>query len=102
MKTANRESMVRFKRINRAVRRERRGEALAADSSSGSSVFGSLQWDSDLLEQAFPSEGDDDVLAYKCAYVEGPRFFKYLSYNRQKRWHNAALECFNRYKTANF
>ena len=52
--------------------RGRRGEPLAAESSSGSSVFGSLVWDSDKIEEAFPSEGDDDpVCAYsqKCSAV---------------------------------
>ena len=85
-----------FDRIHRAWMRGRRGEPLAAESSSGSSVFGSLEWDSDKLADEFPSEGDRDPLAYKCEYVQGPRFYKYLSRRYQKRWHEAATKRFNR------
>lgn len=90
----DRRGAAQHERVMRAFMRGRRGEALAAESSSGSSIFGSLVWDSDKLEEAFPSEGDKDPLAYKCEYVEGPRFLKYMSGNRMRRWHGAATERF--------
>ena len=94
--SVNQTALTRFHRILRAFKRGQHGEPLAAESSSGSSVFGSTAWDSDKLEEAFPSEGDQDPLAYRCEYVQGPRVYKYLSGKRMERWHAAATKRFNR------
>jgi hypothetical protein len=93
---ANETALAHFRRIQRAFKRGQRGEPTAAESSSGSSVYGSTLWDSEKLEEAFPSEGDQDPLAYKCEYVQGPRVLKYISERRRERWHTAATERFNR------
>ena len=92
----DRVNLAHFERVQRAFMRARRGEPLGAESSIGSSVFGSTEWDSEKLEEAFPSDGDQDPLAYKCEYITGPRIFKYLSGRRQDRWHKAANERFKR------
>ena len=92
----DRVNMANLDRLQRAYLRARRGEAMTADSSSQSSAFGSLVWDSEKLQEAFPSEEDDDPLAYKCEYIEGPRFLKYTSARRMERWHAVARERFDR------